>query len=194
MSKAISAFGARAGANQVAFAQWKDPNIAPPPGEDRKPMQMDLNPGTFTELDPGLEVVPFDPSQPSGVYADFTKTVLRRIASGLGLSYASLSNDLREVNYSSTKVGLQTEREMWRTLQEWWIVSFMKPLYLRWLEAATLSGALQLDRPDWRLYTAVKWVPRGWAWVDPLKEVQASKEELALGLTSRQRILAAALA
>jgi lambda family phage portal protein len=153
-------------------------------------MQMDLNPGTFTELDPGLEVVPFDPSQPSGVYADFTKTVLRRIASGLGLSYASLSNDLREVNYSSTKVGLQAEREMWRTLQEWWVVSFVQPLYLCWLEAATLSGALHLERPDWRLYTAVKWVPRGWAWVDPLKEVQATKEELALGLTSRQRILA----
>jgi len=180
--------GARAGANQVAFAQWKDPAAAPPPSEDRKPMQLELNPGTFTELDPGLEVVPFDPSQPSGVYADFTKTVLRRIASGLGLAYASLSNDLREANYSSARVGLLIEREMWRTLQDWWIACFLQPLYVRWLEAATLSGALALPRANWREFTAVKWVPRGWPWVDPQADVQASEAELHLGLTSRQRL------
>jgi lambda family phage portal protein len=124
------------------------------------------------------------------VYSDFTKTVLRRIASGLGLSYASLSNDLREVNYSSTKVGLQTEREMWRMLQDWWIASFLQPLYVRWLEAATLSGELVLPGADWRRFAAVKWVPRGWPWTEPQREVQASETELRLGLTSRQRILA----
>lgn len=179
--------GARAGANQIAFAQWKDPAAATP-SEDRTPLQLELNPGTFTELDPGLEVVPFDPSQPSGVYADFTKTVLRRIASGLGVAYASLSNDLREANYSSARVGLLIEREMWRTLQDWWIASFLQPLYVRWLEAATLSGALELPRADWREYAAVKWVPRGWPWVDPQSDVQASEAELHLGLTSRQRL------
>ena len=63
--------------------------------------------------------MPLDPSQPSGVYADFTKTVLRCIASGHWLAYASLSNDLREANYSSARVGLLIERKMWRTLQEW---------------------------------------------------------------------------
>jgi lambda family phage portal protein len=179
--------GARAGANQVAFAQWKDPAAASP-SEDRTPVQMELNPGTFTELDPGLEVVAFDPSQPSGMYADFTKTVLRRIASGLGLAYASLSNDLREANYSSARVGLLIEREMWRTLQDWWIASFLQPLYVRWLEAATLSGALVLPRADWREYAAVKWTPRGWPWVDPQSDVQASEAELHIGLTSRQRL------
>lgn len=132
--------------------------------------------------------MPFDPSQPSGVYADFTKTVLRRIASGLGLAYASLSNDLREANYSSARVGLLIEREMWRTLQDWWIASFLQPLYVRRLEAATLSGALELPRADWLEYAAVKWVPRGWPWVDPQSDVQASEAELHLGLTSRQRL------
>ena len=63
--------------------------------------------------------MPLDPSQPSGVYADFTKTVLRCIASGHGLAYASLPNELREANYSSARVGLLIERKMWRTLQEW---------------------------------------------------------------------------
>lgn len=188
--------GARAGANQLMILQWKDPSLAPVPDvkenpeEARRAVSLDLNPATATEIDPGLEAVPFDPKQPSGVYADFTKTVIRRIASGLNLTYSSLSNDLREVNYSSTKVGLQLEREMWKMLQEWWIETFVQPVYERWLEAAVLSGALQLPNPDWRAYAAVSWTPRRWPWIEPQREIGATREMIELGLTSRQRVLA----
>jgi len=137
--------GARACASQVGFLQWRDSAVPRGgPADDLKPVQMELNPGTVTELDLGLEFAGWDPSQPSGVYSDFTKTVLRRIASGLGLTYAPLTNDLREVNHSSTRVGLQTEREMWRMLQDRWVASFLQPPYVRWLEAATFSGELML--------------------------------------------------
>lgn len=188
--------GARAGANQVAIATWKNPDMAPTPASNedeetaRKPLQMDLNPGTIMELDPGLEMSPFDPKQPSGVYADFTKTVLRRVACGLGPAYASLTGDLREVNYSSTKVGLQTERELWQLLQQWWIFTFLQPIYETWLQTALLTGALELPNPDWRAYTAVKWQPRGWVSPEPAREAAATESDLRLGLTSRQRILA----
>lgn len=186
--------GARAGANQMAFAQWKDPAAAPPPPandeEARKPLNLELNPATITEVDPGLEVVPFDPKQPSGVYAEFVKTVLRRIASGLDLDYSSLANDLREVNYSSTKVGKLVERELWKMLQEWWVEVFVQPLYERWLEAALLSGALRLPGADWREYSAVTWTPRRWPWIEPQREIGATKDMIAIGLTSRQRVLA----
>lgn len=186
--------GARAGANTVAFAQWKDPSVAPTPSANdesaRQPVNIEMNPGTLTELDPGLEVVPFDPSQPSGTYPDFTKTVLRKIAAGLKVSYAALTGDLREVSYSGHKIGLLNERDMYKMLQEWWIETFLQPLYVRWLEAATLTGALELPNPDWRAYTAVAWTPRRWPWTEPQREIVAAKEELALGLTSRQRILA----
>ncbi len=186
--------GARAGANQMAFAQWKDASMAPPPPTDdqgaRLPMNIELNPATVTELDPGLEIVPFDPSQPSGVYADFTKARLRKVAAGLKVSYASLTGDLREVSYSGHKVGMLTERDLYKMLQEWWIVSFMQPVYDRWLEAAFLSGALDLPNPDWRAYRAVAWKPRRWEWTEPQREIVAVKERLALGLTSRQQVLA----
>lgn len=36
----------------------------------------------------------------------------------------------------------------------------------------------------------MKWVPRGWPWTEPQREVQANETDLRLGLTSRQRILA----
>ncbi len=182
--------GARAGANQMAFVSWKDPSLAAVSTEDddRKPLELELAPLTVTELEPGQEVQPFNPSQPSDVYADFTKGVQRRIATGLQVAYASLTGDLRDVNYSSTKVGIAAEREMWKDLQQWWIESFLQPLYLKWLETAWLSGALKLPGGDWRAYTAVEWVPRGWPWIEPQREAGAAKDEVALGISSRQRI------
>lgn len=185
--------GARAGANTVAFAQWKDPAVAPTPSandeEARQPVNIEMNAGSLMELDPGLEVVPFDPSQPTGVYPDYTKTVLRKIAAGLKVSYAALTGDLREVSYSGHKIGLLNERDMFKMLQAWWIETFLQPVYERWLEAATLTGELELPGYDWRAYRAVSWTPRRWPWTEPQREIVAAKEELALGLTSRQRIL-----
>ncbi|MCC6653081.1 MAG: hypothetical protein IT348_18150 [Candidatus Eisenbacteria bacterium] len=85
-------------------------------------------------------------------------------------------------------VGLLIECETWRKLQDLWIASFLQPPYVRWLEAATLSSALELPRADWREYAAVKWVPRGLPWADPQSDGQASEAEPHLGLTSRQRL------
>lgn len=184
--------GARAGANQMAFVQWKHPELAgvAPTDEDgaRRPLNVELNPATVTELDPGQEAVPFDPSQPSGVYADFTKAVLRRLACGLKMSYSSLTGDLREVSYSGHKVGQMTEQDMYKMIQRWWISAFQQPIYEMWLQTATLTGALNLPNPDWRAYSAVAWSPRRWKWTEPQREITAVKEQIALGLTSRQRV------
>ncbi len=181
--------GARAGANQLGFVEWSD--AAAPivnPGDDRTPRKYELNPATVTELDPGQHFNGFDPSQPHAVYSDFTRTILRRMASGLGISYESLSNDLSAANYSSARVGLMIERELWKLLQKWWVRSMLHPVYQSWLETAFLTGVLDLPGGDWRQYAAVKWVPRGWPWVDPKNDVEASEKELALGLNSHTRL------
>lgn len=181
--------GARAGANQLGFVEWSD--AATPivnPGDDRTPRKYELNPATVTELDPGQHFNGFDPSQPHAVYPDFTRTILRRMASGLGISYESLSNDLSAANYSSARVGLMIERELWKLLQKWWVRSMLHPIYQTWLETAFLTGALDLPGGDWREFAAVKWVPRGWPWVDPKNDVEASEKELGLGLNSHTRL------
>jgi capsid protein len=51
---------------------------------------------------------------------------------------------------------------------------------------AVLSGAVNL--PGYELtptrYKSVKWMPRGWAWIDPVKEVTAAKEAILGGLST----------
>lgn len=180
---------ARAGAAAMALIVQTDPSAG---GVDtsNEPRTLNLNPGTMQRLLPGEDVRSFTPNHPTTAFGDFTKSIERRIATGLAVSYNTLANDLEGVNYSSMRSGLQIERDVWRMLQEWWIASFRQPIFERWLQTAILSGELRLPSADWRAYRAVRWVSRGWKWVDPLKDAQAAQIELKSGLTSRQRILA----
>jgi len=185
----------RGGAAKMGFIVTKDPTNASSPaddgtGEEPTPVELEANPGSIEELQPGQEFQAWDPNHPTTAFADFVKTVLRQIATGLGVSYNALANDLENVNYSSIRSGLLIERDLWRMLQSWWEASFMTPVYRRWLNAALLTGELQLRNRDWRLYTDVRWQKRGWPWVDPKNDLEAGELALRLRLTSRSRILA----
>ena len=141
-------------------------------------------------LAPGQKLNSWNPNQPSDNLAEFVKICTRWISSGLKVSYNALANDLENVNYSSIRSGLLIERDNWRMLQQWWIDSFRQPVYAAWLQCALLNGALVLDSRDPAKFLAVKWCPRGWAWVDPKKDMEAAILGLGARLTTRGRIVA----
>ena len=188
---------ARTAAAKMGFVVTKDPSAASAPldnedgsGTGVRPVEMEANPGSIEELDPGQEFQSWDPTHPSTAFGDFTKAVLREIATALGVSYNALANDLEGVNYSSMRSGMLIERDLWKMLQQWWGHSFMQPVYERWLNTAILSRAIPLPHSDWRMYTDVRWNHRGWAWVDPKNDAEAGALAISLGLTSRKRLLA----
>lgn len=181
---------ARVGAAKMGFLEWADPSVASGPDPNGAKTTIEANPGTVEELPPGLKFTPWTTDHPSTAFPNFVKAVLREIATGLGVSYNALANDLENVNYSSIRSGLLIERDLWRMLQQWWIGAFRQPVYERWLNAAVLSRELRLPTADWRRYTAARWTPRGWAWVDPLKDAQAGQLAMQNGLTSRTQLLA----
>lgn len=152
--------------------------------------QMDFNPGSFGILPDGYSLSTFDPTHPGGVFGSFVKDCTRRIATGLGVSYNGISSDLEAVNYSSMRSGLLIERDVYRTIQSWWIGHFLTPVYREWMRFALLTGMLRLDSRDPKKFLPAKWHPRGWAWVDPLKDSQAGVVGLKNGLTSRTALLA----
>ncbi len=156
--------------------------------EEQGPGDMDASPGTMEELPPGWKFAGWDPTHPTAAFEMFVKTILRKIASAWGVSYNGLANDLEGVNYSSLRSGLLLERDYWRTIQEDWIDLFLDPVFAVWINAALLTGEVRLPSRDFRDYLdAVTWKPRGWAWVDPLKEIQAAEKAIQLGISSRTR-------
>jgi capsid protein len=118
--------------------------------------------------------------------------MLRSMAAGIGVSYATLSRDYSDSNYSSSRLALLDDRDNWRVLQSWLIENFHKPVFEQWLELAELSGELSL--PGYNLnpepYRAVRWIPRGWQWVDPVKEITAYKEAVRCGFTTQADVIA----
>jgi len=158
--------------------------------ENAKDFKIELNPGSGFTLPAGLSMESFTPSHPGDRLGDFIKAGQRFISSGWGVSYNALANDLEGVNYSSMRSGLLIERDRWRVLQEWWIDRFRTPVYAEFTRCALLTGALKLDSRDPAEFSAVKWIPRGWLWVDPLKDVNAAVISIENGLGCRTDYLA----
>ena len=113
-------------------------------------------------------------------------------AAGWGISYESYTGDYSQTNYSSGRLGKLTERDVWRGSQSWIIPLLHQAVYEGWLEMAVLSGVLPLPayESDPELYQAVRWCPRGWAWIDPLKEVLAAKAAVRAGFTTTEDVIA----
>jgi lambda family phage portal protein len=152
------------------------------------PMQ-NAEPGTFDILPEGYDFKSFDPAFPDAMVEPFKKAMLRGIASGLGVSYFTLANDLEAVNFSSARAGLLEERNHWMTLQDWLVEHLHIAVYRRWLSMADLVGRLPLSGPTAKYYD-ISFMPRRWQWVDPLKDVQANIEAIKWGLKSRTQVVA----
>lgn len=169
---------ARLGASKAGFFTWRE-GYGPEDEEDREPLTMSAEPGTFEELPAGAEFQEWNPAYPSGELAPFNKAMLRGIATGLGAAYNTLANDLEGVNFSSIRHGALEERERWKDDQEWLIEGFLDPLYRRWIARQLLAGRITVGPTPLRAdrlekYLDVSWQPRRWAWVDPQKEVAAA--------------------
>lgn len=182
------------------IAACKGTYLIPPLGdEDAGAEDDDLHPQTIEAIEPGMsQVTPpgwdvkvVDPQHPNANVVGFHKAMLRGVSAGLEVSYVSLTGDLESVNYSSIRAGLLDERDVYRALQAQAVESFCRPVYRRWLNRSVFMGAIPGARPaDIGRLQEPKWRPRGWAWVDPLKDVQASVLAINNGLDSHIDVLA----
>lgn len=149
--------------------------------------------GTFEQLPKNTRFEAFNPDYPKGEYEIFAKQALRGIASGFGISYNTLANDLEGVNFSSMRHGAIAERETWKCLQQLIIEQFLEPVFDKWIEFSQLSQTIKIGNKHLArsvdFYRPAIFQPKRWAWVDPLKEIQAKREEHLIGVTSISQII-----
>lgn len=156
----------------------------------------EAEPGTFAVLPNGVDFKPFDPDYPHQNYDAFVKACLRGIASGLGVAYHALANDLEGVNFSSIRSGTLEERDNWMTIQAWFVEAVLIPVFEDWLRMALLVQGIVLPNGSplpvgkYDKFVEHLWQGRRWSWVDPLKDIQASKEAISAKLTSPQAVAA----
>lgn len=163
--------------------------------QDDGSVEMTVEAGVAKRLNPGEKMNVPAIGSPNPQVESFMRYLLRDFASGMGVNYASLSGDYSQSNYSSSRLALLDDRDVWRAFQAWFLCSFRQPIHREWMQQAVLSGAFKafsvesyaLDR---RKFEAVRFRPRGWGWVDPTKEVEAFKEAVRCGFMTQQDVLA----
>lgn len=187
-----SVIALRAAASTMGFITTKSPDgdIETPNTDE----EFEADPGVVKYLGMNQEFQAWQSTQPTDNYPDFTKAVLRGLAAGLGASYAMLAGDFSDANMSSMRVGRSEEQEQWQALQQWFIDQWMERVFVAWLPAALLRGALDVAGGD-VAYDLTKlqrhkWHPRRWVSPKPLEDAETAEIELALGLNSRARIAA----
>jgi len=152
----------------------------------------EFTPGVFKYLAPGESVSVPDLNSPDGQLEPFTRSMLRAVAAGVGVSFESISKDFSQSNYSSSRLSLLEERDTYRVLQRYMVENFHQQVFDQWLDMAVLSGALNLPGYETNSdrYRASRWVPRSWEWVDPQKEVSAYKDAVRCGFKTLGQVIA----
>lgn len=189
---------ARGAASYMGIIESADPGSAltdEPIGTDGQPPEFDLEPGAVERLAPGEKFELVSPNRPNPAMDGFMRLMLREVAAGANVSYESISRDYSQSNYSSSRLSLLEDRDVWRVLQQWFIRSFRAELHREWLQAAVLSRAIKsIDVTEYALnrrkFEAVTWKPRGWSYVNPKEDVEAQKSAVRSGFTTNTQVVA----
>ena len=152
----------------------------------------EVEPGTFHVLPQGYDYKENNPNYPQ-TYDKFVKVNLRTVASAFNISYEELANDRENVNFSSIRAGMISDREIFKSLQTFLIENVLDNIYEEWLKNALLNKAivfpngavLNFDKYD--KFKVHQWRGRGFPYVNPEQDINASIKAVAFGLSSRQR-------
>lgn len=134
-------------------------------------------------LYPNTKLKLYPAGTPGGVGQDFEHSLLRHVASALGLSYEQFSRDYTKTNYSSARASMNETWKYMQSRKKSVADRQANAIYACWLEEAIGTGqieSLPSNAPSFYegqnkdAYCAATWIgaPRGQ--VDEMKETQAA--------------------
>src|SRR6185369_11257029 len=181
---------ARMAANNIGFLEKNDNDEVTFDGDTDGDNDLDdtpvinVSPLAMNILPDGMSFKEFDPKQPTQNHPAFYKSILMDNAAGLDVPYFDLTGDMEAVNYSSARVGLSESRDIWMALQDFVSTMFCREVYHAWTIAAMLNGALKITAKDFREIQNPTWRARGWQYINPKDEVEASTTALQNNLAT----------
>lgn len=144
-----------------------------------------------------LNVRPAGHGGPLGT--EFEQSLLRYIASGLGISYEQLSRDYTKTNYSSARAAMTETYKYMTSLKKRVAEKFASHVYMLWLEEAISKGhitSMPKSAPNFweglnrEAYSACEWIGASRGQIDELKETQAAVLRIKYHLTTYEDELA----
>ncbi|MCD8213780.1 MAG: phage portal protein [Campylobacter sp.] len=146
-----------------------------------------LQTGTFEFLDDDITPHFVDPHNPTNMEY-FLKSTDRDVARSLGISYATYTGDLKDVNYSSIRHGTIAERRHFKRLQNFIKRKFHDVIFKEWLTCELLSRKITPAQYG-EILSHFIFKSQGWEYIDPVKEVTANKIAIACGFKTISEVL-----
>lgn len=146
-----------------------------------------LFPGTKLKMHPAGDGGPLG--------TEFEQSLLRYVASNLGVSYEQLSRDYSATNYSSIRAAMTETWKYMQSRKRMVADRFASHIFRLWLEETMNKGEIEsLPRraPSWyeglnaEAYTACEWIGASRGQVDELKETQAAVLRLKNNLSTHE--------
>jgi len=138
---------------------------------------------------PGTKMTPWAPARPSDQFTAFTEAVYQHIGVGVGLPRELLLKDFSKTNYSSARASLLEAYRFFVGRRRWLTDFWLNPVYILWLEEQVNGGFIEAPGFYENMYAYGRcvwgWPPRGW--VDPVKEAEATKVRMAIGISTLER-------
>lgn len=174
---------ARASAARMGFYVRNGDDTTPGIEDSGGELIDEITPGVMTLLPDGYDIRSFDSQYPDGEIAPFKKNMLRALASGLGVDYPTLGQDLESVNLASARVAINETRELWKGVQQLFIDNIVTPVYEMWLLNALVRKKIIIKNIPLQVayidkYKDVRWLPRRWQFPDPSKDSKAAVDML----------------
>jgi len=187
--------GWRVAAAKMGFFTATDPDLMFGDDNGETPeafsaREIEATPGSFDVIPRGFDLKTFDPDYPTSTYESGNKVFMQQLSNGLNVSSPTLSNNYEGVNYSSLRQALLEDREGWRCVQAEIIDDFEQPIFDEWYGySVDITGTVKPPKAKRHLEPTIAWQPRGWPWVDPLKEVKAQTTAISTHLRTRQSVI-----
>lgn len=170
-----------------------DPVVIAEQGRSRSNLE-DLSPGTIQYLADGEGVAFSDPARPGTTLAPYVEWALHGVAAAIRYPYELLAKQFTN-NFSGGRLALIDGRITFKVWQSCLIESMLEPVWEKFIDQCVFQGAIDIDPVVYEAnrshFLQHAWIPPGWPWVDPEKEVTADLAAIAGGLQTETESLAA---
>lgn len=168
-----------------------DPTMLAEAGRARSDLQ-DINPGTIQYLNDGEDIEFSNPNRPGATLAPYMKWALQGVSAALRYPYELLIKEFTN-NFSGGRLALIDGRMTFKTWQQMLIDSVFCPLWVKFVDQCVFQGVIAIDillyEQNRQHFLQHAWIPPGWPWVDPEKEVKADVDAIAAGLLTETESL-----
>ena len=158
---------------------------------DESKKEIKLETGTIVDLGPGEDITTVSPNRPNTAFDPFVQAAVRQIGASLGIPFEVLVKHFT-ASFSASRAALLEAWRFFRGRREFLAAEFCQPVYEAWLEEAVARGRIAapgfFSDPRLRMaYAQADWIGDAPGQIDPVKEANAAKTRLEIGISSRTR-------